>query len=76
MKDILEQQIPLELRDRIAFARVDTDPVENHHLCRQLQLRGLPSLALYRDGELIEIVAGLRVAAKEEIIEHLRKLVS
>jgi len=73
MKDILERQIPAELRDLIALARLDVDRGENPRICRQIKLRNVPSLALYRDGELFEIVTGLR--EPHEITEHLRKLV-
>ena len=52
MKDILERQIPAELCDLIAFARLDVDRGENPRICQQIKLRNVPSLALYRDGEL------------------------
>ena len=68
MEDILERQIPAEVQELIAFARVDTDRGENQETCRQLQLRNLPSLALYRSGALIEIVTGLR--EPDEIAER------
>jgi hypothetical protein len=60
MKDILEQQIPPDLRAQIAFATFDTTPLEHHELCRQHMIVDLPSLELYRDAELIETVTGMR----------------
>ena len=56
MKDILQLQVPRELRGLIAFATFDTDPSEHHELCRQHQIRNLPNLELYRDNELVETV--------------------
>ena len=73
VKDILEQQIPPDLRAHIAFAAFDTTPLEHHELCRQHKMVSLPSLELYRDAESIESVTGMR--QPNEIIEHLRKLV-
>jgi thioredoxin-like negative regulator of GroEL len=72
MKDTLDRQIPPDVRAHTAFATFDTGPVDHHELCRQHKVLSLPCLELYRDGELIETVTGIR--QPDEIIEHLRKL--
>jgi thioredoxin-like negative regulator of GroEL len=74
MKDLLARQIPPELSNVIAFGKLDVDPKKHHDICEQHKILNLPSLALYRDGSLIQIVKGLR--KPEEIIEYLRHLIS
>jgi hypothetical protein len=57
MKDLLARQIPPELYNVVAFGTLDVDSQEHHDICGQHKILNLPSLALYRDGSLIQIVA-------------------
>jgi thioredoxin 1 len=74
MKELLEHHIPAELSGLVAIGKMDVDPVEHHDICRQHKLINLPSLALYRDGALIQTVTGMR--RSDEIAEYLRELIS
>jgi thioredoxin 1 len=74
MREMLEEHVPLELRNQLAFGRFDVDPPEHWEICRQHNLLNIPFLALYRDGTLVETLTGAR--EQDVLIEHLRKLVS
>ena len=73
MKTFLETEIPADLPESIAFARIDTDPVEHTDLCRSHRVLNLPLLEFYRDGSLVDTFGGFQ---KDKIIDKIRKLVS
>jgi thioredoxin-like negative regulator of GroEL len=74
MKELLEEHVPLELRNQIAFGRLDVERSEHWEICRQHKVMNVPFLALYRDGTLAGTLTGMR--EERIIIEHLRRLVS
>jgi len=74
MKGLLQEHVPLDLRNRIAFGRLDVDPPEHCDLCRQHNLLNIPFLALYRDGVVVETLTGMR--EPEVVVQHLTRLVS
>ena len=75
MKDILTRQVPVEVRERIAFGSFDVDTPEHLEICRQHAVRNIPFLAFYREGALVRTVTG-GVGHPEETISYLRELVS
>lgn len=74
MKEMLDNNVPLELRNQIALGRLDVDPPEHWEICRQHHPVNVPFLALYREGRLADTLTGLH--EQVVVIEHLRQLVS
>jgi hypothetical protein len=60
MRDLLHQELPLDIRDAFAVGTLDIDPAEHHEICRRHNIVNVPFLALYRDGSLIQTITGMR----------------
>jgi hypothetical protein len=58
LKRLLEQRVPEDLRNQIAFGTFDVDPAEHWEICRQHAVLNLPFLAFYRDGTCLETLTG------------------
>ena|SRR5436190_6537195 len=63
-------EIAKEQGDRFRIAKVDAD--DNPTLMRQFQIRGVPTLLFFSDGELRDKIVG--VAEKKAIVEKLEAL--
>jgi hypothetical protein len=74
IKRCLEQRVPLDLCNRIAFGRLDVDPPEHWELCKQHQILNVPFLAFYRDGVFAEGLIGRHDDLV--VVEHLRRFVA
>ena len=74
MGEMLDGQVPPDLRSQIAFGRLDVDPPQHWDLCKQHNLVNVPSLAFYRDGLLVETLTGLR--EYPILAQHFRQLTS
>ncbi len=53
--------------DQVAFAKIDTDA--NPRTARDLGVMGMPTLQLYRDGELVAQIVGAR--PKQQLLAWL-----
>ena len=73
MTELLETEIPAELRQQLAVASFDIDPEAHHERCRQHDVKQVPFLAFYRDGSLVRTVSGMR--KPEVIADYLKDLV-
>ena len=73
MRTIIESQIPWDLAEQVAFAKLDIDPQPHHEICLQHRILNVPFLAFYSDGSLFRTNTGLLMA--EALIGHLRDLV-
>jgi len=60
-----------EYRGKVAFGKLDAD--ENTEIVQQLGVRNIPTLLLYKDGEIIEKSTGAitKTKLKELIDNHL-----
>lgn len=56
MRELLDQVVPAE----IAFGGVDVDQPEHLAICQEHRILNLPFLAFYRDGVLVQTLAGVR----------------
>lgn len=72
MKQFLEQRVPDELRNQIAFGRFDVDPPAHWEICRQHRVMNVPFLVFYREGAVAGTLTGVRDDAV--VIGHLRQL--
>lgn len=70
MAPILDE-ISLELADKVKIVKVDIDDAENKALGAKYQIRSIPNMKLFKDGEELEDFVGLR--AKEVLVEELKK---
>ena len=60
------EEVAAETND-VVFAKVDVD--ENMDLANALQITGVPTLMLFKDGELVERAVGVR--PKEDIVRMI-----
>jgi thioredoxin 1 len=54
--EVLSQSLP----ENIDIGRMGIDDAGSVEICRRLGLASIPTVALYRDGQLIDLVVGLR----------------
>ena len=73
-KSTLAEGVPTNIRNRVAFGRLDVDPPENWETCRQHNILAVPSLVLYRDGAVVETLTGRH--DDRVVVDHLRQLVT
>ena len=66
------EEIAEEYSDRIKVGKLNTD--ENVNTASLYQIRGIPSLLIYKDGEVVDRITG--VAPKESIIKVLNQYIS
>lgn len=70
MTPILEQ-VGATLRDRLQVVKIDTDKYPN--LASKYQIEALPTLVLFKDGQLTEKIEGVQQAP--QLIQHLNSLI-
>ncbi len=63
------EEIEQELADRAKFTKINTD--ENIDLAREYQISGIPTLLVFKNGELVERMVGLM--PKNSIITNIEK---
>ena len=68
LSPILEE-VEAELSDRVKFAKINTD--ENIEAAKKYQVSGLPTLLLFKNGEVAERMVGLM--PKSSIITNIEK---
>ena len=68
LSPILEE-VERELGDRVKFAKIDTD--DNLDAAKKYQVSGLPTLLVFKDGEVVERMVGLM--PKTSIITNIEK---
>ena len=63
------EEVEQELSEKVNFAKIDTD--ENIDAAKKYQVSGLPTLLIFKDGEVIERMVGLM--PKSSIITNIEK---
>ena len=63
------EEIEQELSDRVKFTKINTD--ENIELAQTYQISGIPTLLIFKDGEVAERMVGLM--PKTSIITNIEK---
>lgn len=66
----LMQSLWEEFKDQIKFLKLDVD--ENPSITAEYGVRGIPTLFLFKDGQIVERVTG--VIGRKELIRKLKKL--
>ncbi|MBD2610230.1 thioredoxin [Nostoc linckia z18] len=70
MVPILEQ-VNAQLKDRLRIVKIDTEKYTQ--LATQYQIYALPTLVLFKKGQPVERIEGVRQAA--QLVEHLKTFV-
>lgn len=65
-------EISVELYGKHTVAKLDADA--NMDFCKSLQIRNIPTLLFYKNGELVDRTSGLK--SKKEILELVGKYTS
>ena len=68
LSPILEE-VEAELGDRVKFTKINTD--ENIDAAKEYQVSGLPTLLVFKNGEVVERMVGLM--PKSSIITNIEK---
>lgn len=63
------EEVETELGDRVCFAKIDTD--DNIDVAKEYQVSGLPTLLVFKNGEVVERMVGLM--PKSSIITNIEK---
>ena len=63
------EEVEAELVEKVKFAKIDTD--ENLEMAKKYQVSGLPSLLIFKNGEVVERLVGLM--PKSSIITNIEK---
>ena len=63
------EEIEQELSDKAKFTKINTD--ENVELAQKYQISGIPTLLVFKDGEVVERMVGLM--PKNSIITNIEK---
>jgi len=63
------EEVETELKERVKFAKIDTD--ENIESAKKYQVSGLPTLLVFKNGEVAERMVGLM--PKSSIITNIEK---
>ena len=63
------EEIEQELSDKVKFTKINTD--ENIELAQTYQISGIPTLLIFKDGEVAERMVGLM--PKSSIITNIEK---
>lgn len=66
------EEIEKEFKNKIKVLKINVD--DNQNISSQYQIEAIPTLFLFKDGQIIEKIVGL--ITKEEIIEKLNRLIS
>ena len=70
LSPILEE-VETELSDRVNFAKIDTD--DNIDAAKEYQVSGLPTLLVFKNGEVVERMVGLM--PKSSIITNIENII-
>ncbi|MDZ8107470.1 MAG: thioredoxin [Nostoc sp. DedQUE12a] len=70
MVPILEQ-VNAQLKDRLRIVKIDTEKYTQ--LATQYQIYALPTLVLFKKGEPVERIEGVRQAA--DLVKHLQTII-
>ena len=62
-------EIEQELSDKVKFTKVNTD--ENVELAQTFQISGIPTLLVFKDGQVVERMVGLM--PKDSIITNIER---
>ncbi|MFC1554830.1 thioredoxin family protein, partial [candidate division KSB1 bacterium] len=62
-------ELATDFEGKVKIGKLNTD--ENNSVASQYQIMGIPSLLLYKNGEIVERIVG--VVPKEQIEDVLRK---
>ncbi len=65
------EEVERELEDKVKFTKIDTD--ENLDVAKKYQISGLPTLLVFKDGEVVERMVGLM--PKNSIITNIEKCI-
>ncbi|MFA6601859.1 MAG: thioredoxin [Candidatus Paceibacterota bacterium] len=73
MAPVLDE-LSIDLKDSVKIVKVDVDDPENRNLAMQYEIRSIPSMKLFRNGQVIEEFVGMmpKVTLKEQIEESLK----
>lgn len=63
------EEVSGELAEKVKFAKIDTD--ENLEAAKKYQVSGLPTLLVFKNGEVVERMVGLM--PKSSIITNIEK---
>ena len=63
------EEVEVELGDRVYFRKIDTD--DNIDAAKEYQVSGLPTLLIFKDGEVVERMVGLM--PKSSVITNIEK---
>lgn len=63
------EDVERDLGERVKFTKIDTD--ENMQAAKKYQISGLPTLLVFKDGEVVERMVGLM--PKSTIITNIEK---
>lgn len=63
------EEVEVELGDRVYFRKIDTD--DNIDAAKEYQVSGLPTLLVFKDGEVVERMVGLM--PKSSVITNIEK---
>ena len=66
------EEIAVEFSDKIKVGKLNTD--ENINTATEYQIRGIPSLLIYKDSKVADRIVG--VVPKENIVQILNRFVS
>lgn len=62
------EELATELKDQVKVGKLNTD--ENQAVAAEYRIQGIPSLLIYKDGEVVDRIVG--VVPKEMISEKLK----
>ena len=63
------EEVETELGDKVNFKKIDTD--DNIDAAKEYQVSGLPTLLVFKDGEVVEGMVGLM--PKSSVITNIEK---
>lgn len=70
MQSPIIKEIAQSMKDKIRVIKIDVD--KNPSLSRRYQIRGVPTLAIFKDGELKWMQAGMK--SKQQIIKVIESV--
>jgi thioredoxin len=70
MVPILEQ-VNAQLKDRLRIVKIDTEKYTD--LASQYEIHALPTLVLFKQGQPVERIEGVRQAA--DLLQHLKRII-
>lgn len=70
MGPILDE-VSIDLEDKAKVIKIDVDDAANIELAQRFEIRSIPSMKIFRGGEVVEEYVGMR--SKEDLVEGLKK---